>query len=129
MNMLNKDFYITYGKLLYALAKSDGYVQEVEKEKIIALVHDKLATVETQSDFSGTDLAYYTTFAFEAAEEFELTLEDAMLEFRSHFKWHHLHISEAQKKLLLEVIQEVSESYGSVSKREIEIIEWFDKMV
>ena len=25
--MLNKDFYITYGKLLYALAKSDGYIQ------------------------------------------------------------------------------------------------------
>ena len=127
--MLNKDFYITFGKLLYALAKSDGYIQAIEKEKIIALVHDKLASIETQNDFSGTDLAFYTTFAFEAAEEFELTLEDAMLEFRSHFKLHHLQVSDAQKQVLLEVVQEVASTYGKISKREIEIIELFEKMV
>ena len=65
--MLNKDFYIIFGKLLYALAKSDGFIQEIEKNKIMELVKDKMVLIEQQNDFSGTDLAYYTEFAFEAA--------------------------------------------------------------
>ena len=127
--MLNKDFYITYGKLLYALAKSDGYIQEVEERKIVTLVHDKLAKIETQNDFSGTDLAYYTSFAFEAAEEFELTVEDALLEFTSHFKLHHLNIEQAQKQLLIDVMEEVANTYGKVTKKEFAIMEKFKELV
>lgn len=127
--MLNKDFYIAYGKLLYALAKSDGYIQEIEERKIIALVHNKLATIETQNDFSGTDLAYYTAYAFEAAEEFELTLEDALLEFKVYFKLHHLHINQEQKQVLLDVMVEVAKTYGKVSKKEKEIIEKFQNTI
>ncbi len=127
--MLNKDFYITYGKLLYALAKSDGYLQEIEKEKIIDLVHDKLATIETQNDFSGTDLAFYTSFAFEAAEEFELTVQDALLEFTAHFKFHHLHMSYEQRQVLITVMEDVARIYGKVTKKELSIIEKFKELV
>jgi uncharacterized tellurite resistance protein B-like protein len=127
--MLNKEFYITYGKVLYALAKSDGYIQEIEQKKIIELIHDKLVLAEQQNDFIGTDLAYYTAFAFEAAEDFELTLEDALLEFTAHFKLHHLHIDEFQKELLVDVLDEVATSYGNLSKKEIEIIEKFKMLI
>jgi uncharacterized tellurite resistance protein B-like protein len=127
--MLNKDFYKTFGKLLYALAKSDGYIQETEEKKIISLVHDKLAVLETQNDFSGTDLAYYIEYAFEAAQEFELTVEDALLEFHAHFKLHHLHLDQKQKDILLEVLNEVASTYGKVSKKEMAILDKFKTLV
>jgi uncharacterized tellurite resistance protein B-like protein len=126
--MLNKDFYITYGKLLYALAKSDGYIQDIERARIMNLIQEKMALIEKQNDFSGTDLAYYTEFAFEAAEDFELTLEDALLEFNAHFKLHHVHFSEEQKRILTEVLEEVATIYGKVTKREVEIIEKFKQL-
>jgi hypothetical protein len=126
--MLNKDFYITYGKLLYALAKSDGYIQDIERDRIMNLIQEKMALIEKQNDFSGTDLAYYTEFAFEAAEDFELTLEDALLEFNAHFKLHHVHFSEEQKRILTEVLEEVATIYGKVTKREVEIIEKFKQL-
>ncbi len=126
--MLNKDFYITYGKLLYALAKSDGYIQDIERDRIMNLVQEKMALIEQQNDFSGTDLAYYTEFAFEAAEDFELTLEDALLEFNAHFKLHHLHFNEEQKLVLTEVLEEVATIYGKVTKKEAEVIEKFKQL-
>jgi uncharacterized tellurite resistance protein B-like protein len=126
--MLNKDFYITYGKLLYALAKSDGYIQDIERDRIMNLIQEKMALIEKQNDFSGTDLAYYTEFAFEAAEDFELTLEDALLEFNAHFKLHHVHFSEEQKRILTEILEEVATIYGKVTKREVEIIEKFKQL-
>ncbi len=46
--MLNKEFYITYGKLLYALAKSDGYIQDVERDSIMNLIQEKVALIEKQ---------------------------------------------------------------------------------
>lgn len=123
--MLNKEFYITYGKLLYALAKSDGYIQDVERESIMNLIQEKVALIEKQNDFSGTDLAFYTEFAFEAAEDFELTLEDALLEFNAHFRLHRVHFNEEQKRVLMEVLEEVATVYGKVTKKESEIIEKF----
>jgi uncharacterized tellurite resistance protein B-like protein len=126
--MLNKDFYITYGKLLYALAKSDGYIQDTERDKIMNLVQEKMALIEKQNDFFGTDLAYYTEFAFEAAEELELTLGDALLEFNAHFNLHHVHFDEEQKHILTEVLEEVATCYGKITKKESEIIEKFKQL-
>lgn len=126
--MLNKDFYITYGKLLYALAKSDGYIQDIERDNIMNLIQEKMALIEKQNDFSGTDLAYYAEFAFEAAEDLELTLEDALLEFNAHFKLHHVHFNEEQKNVLTEVLEEVATIYGKVTKKEAEIIEKFKQL-
>ena len=126
--MLNKEFYITYGKLLYALAKSDGYIQDVERENIMNLIQEKVALIEKQNDFFGTDLAYYIEFAFEAAENFELTLEDALLEFNAHFKFHHIHFNYEQKRILTEVLEEVATIYGKVTNKEVEIIEKFKQL-
>ena len=123
--MLNKEFYITYGKLLYALAKSDGYIQDVERESIMNLIQEKVALIEKQNDFFGTDLAYYIEFAFEAAEDFELSLEDALFEFNAHFRLHRVHFNEEQKRVLMEVLEEVATVYGKVTKKESEIIEKF----
>jgi hypothetical protein len=123
--MLNKDFYIIYGKLLYALAKSDGYIQDIEKEQIMKLVQEKVALIEKQSDFSGTDLAYYTEYAFEASEDLELTLEDALLEFNTYFKLHHVHFDDTQKNVLTHVLEDVAHSYGKLTKKEFELIEKF----
>lgn len=126
--MLNKDFYIIFGKLLYALAKSDGFIQEIEKNKIMELVKDKMVLIEQQNDFSGTDLAYYTEFAFEAAEEFELTLEDALLEFNSFFKLHHVEFNREQKMVLTEILEEIAVIYGKLTTKELEIINKFKQL-
>jgi uncharacterized tellurite resistance protein B-like protein len=126
--MLNKDFYITYGKLLYALAKSDGYIQDIEREKIMGLVQNKMALIEKQNDSLGMDLAYYAEFAFETAEDYELTLEDTLLEFNAHFKLHHVHFSEEQKLVLTDVLVEVATIYGKVTKKEEALIEKFKQL-
>ena len=33
IGMINKDFYIEFGKVVYAMAMADGKIQEVEKVK------------------------------------------------------------------------------------------------
>lgn len=127
--MITKEFYIAFGNLLYALAMSDGAVQQQEKESILKLVKEKLVPSENIKVAMGTDLAYYTAFAFETADEFVQSVEDTLTQFIDYVKEHEEKITREQLKVLISIIKEVAKSYGRVTKKEQEIMDIFNGMM
>jgi hypothetical protein len=113
MNMIPKHFYIEFGKVLYALAVADGYISEKEKNAVIQLVKDKLAPLEDVPDQFGTDLAFYTEFAFDTY--LKVTKTKIPLPF---------------KKACLDILQTLAKSTGhKVSIEEAGIIKNFEDKV
>jgi iron-sulfur cluster repair protein YtfE (RIC family) len=127
--MISKEFYTAFGNLLYALAMSDGAVQEVEKNSILKLVKEKLVPLENAKDNMGSDLANYAAFAFETADEQIENVEDALSVFVDYVKEHHENISREQLQVLNAIIKEVAKAYGRVTQKEQEIIDTFNGMM
>jgi uncharacterized tellurite resistance protein B-like protein len=127
--MITKEFYTAFGNLLYALAMSDGAVQNAEKESILKLVKEKLVPLEDETDAMGTDLAHYTAFAFETADDQIESVEDALTNFVDYMKEHHDVFSHEQLKIFNSIIKEVAKSYGRVTKKEQEIMDVFNGMM
>ena len=127
--MITKEFYAAFGNLLYALAMSDGAVQQVEKESILKLVKEKLVPLENFKDMNGSDLAHYTIFAFETADDQIESVEDALTQFVDYVKEHEEKLGREQIKVFNSIIKEVAKSYGRVTKKEQEIIDVFNGMM
>lgn len=127
--MITKEFYAAFGNLLYALAMSDGAVQQVEKESILKLVKEKLVPLENFKDVNGSDLAHYAIFAFETADDQIQSVEDALTQFLDYVKEHEEKIGIEQIKVFNSIIKEVAKSYGRVTKKEREIIDVFNGMM
>mgnify|MGYP005842172309 CR=1 FL=1 len=108
---------------------SDGAVQPAEKESILKLVKEKLVPLENLKDTMGSDLAYYTTFAFETADEQIEGVEDALVLFVDYVKEHEEKIGIEQIKIFNSIIKEVAKSYGRVTKKEQEIMDVFNGMM
>jgi hypothetical protein len=130
MNMIPKHFYIEFGKVLYALAVADGYISEKEKNAVIQLVKDKLAPLEDVPDQFGTDLAFYTEFAFETEEDFFDSKEAALESFNTYLKVTKTKIPLPFKKACLDILQTLAKSTGhKVSIEEAGIIKNFEDKV
>jgi len=128
--MIPKHFYIEFGKVLYALAIADGYVSEKEKNAVIQLVKDKLAPLEDMPDQFGTDLAFYTEFAFETEEDFFDSKEAALESFNSYLRVTKMRLPGPFKKACMEILHTLAHSTGhKVSKDENNIIKSFDSKV
>jgi hypothetical protein len=130
MNMIPKHFYIEFCKVLYALAVADGYISEKEKNAVIQLVKDKLAPLEDVPDQFGTDLAFYTEFAFETEEDFFDSKEAALESFNTYLKVTKTKIPLPFKKACLDILQTLAKSTGhKVSIEEAGIIKNFEDKV
>ncbi len=128
--MVSKDFYIEFGKVLYALTIADGYISDKEKKAVIDLVKKKLAPVEDISDQFGTDLAYYAEFAFETEEDSFDSKEDALASFNMYLKVTHLRLPKPVKKACIEILNELAKSSGhKISQEEASIIKNFEDKV
>lgn len=127
--MITKEFYAAFGNLLYALAMSDGALQQAEKECILKLVKEKLVPLENFKDVNGSDLAYYAIFAFETADDQIESVEDALTQFVDYVKEHEEKLGREQIKVFNSIIKEVAKSYGRVTKKEQEIIDVFNGMM
>ena len=57
-------FYIQFGKLLYAIAKSDGKVQEEEIDEFYRIVKRELQTIQDKSG-ANQDNSIFSEFEFE----------------------------------------------------------------
>ncbi|MFQ3577060.1 MAG: hypothetical protein SNJ77_11555 [Cytophagales bacterium] len=127
--MISKDFYIAYGNLLYAVAMSDGAVQKKEKETILHLVKSKLVPLEDVKDEDGTDLAYYTAFSFETADDTIADVETALQHFIDFVKEKRKKINEEHLQVMKDILLETAKSFGRITKKEQEIIDTFVEML
>lgn len=128
--MVSKEFYIEFGKVLYALALTDGCISEKEKKSVIELVKKKLAPLENVPDKFGTDLAYYAEFAFETEEDGFDTKEEALSSFNMYLNVTHMRLPKNIKEACLDILKTLAKTSGhKISKDENEIIKNFDKKV
>jgi hypothetical protein len=128
--MVSKQFYIEFGKVLYALAIADGYVNEKEKNAVIRLIKEKLAPVEDVPDKFGTDLAFYAEFAFETEEDFFDSKEAALESFNTYLKVSNTRLPKSVKAACMDVLKTLAKTTGhKISSEEESIIKSFDSKV
>jgi len=122
--MLNvKQFYKELGKLLYAVAATDG---KIEKEEITALydfVSKELALSESDSDSSGMNKAFYTDFEFDDYAEHHVSIQKA---HDSFMRFLQANVTEMDPRLInkaIEAIEKVASSFKKVNKKEREVVD------
>lgn len=128
--MIPKQFYVEFGKVLYALAVADGHVSEKEKNAVIKLIKEKLAPIEDVPDRFGTDLAYYAEFAFETEEDLFDTKEAALESFITYLKVSNIRLPKTVKEACLDILKTLARTSGRrISVEEEKIIKTFDDKV
>ena len=125
--MLNKEFYIEFGKVAYAMMMADGEVQEGEKNAFLDMVRTELAPLESEADEHGTDLAFYSIFSFETESEFKHGVQDAFNDLLQYLHDRNIKLTPEIKKACLKVLNKVARAYGRFTKHEHEIFDRFQE--
>lgn len=121
--MLNKQFYIEFGKVAYAMSMADGEIQEEERQILFDLVKEHLAPLEKQEDDFGSSIAFYTLFSFESEDEIQDTMENAFASFLDHLHTHKINLSGTIKDALTAILKKIAQSYGRFTKTEKAIMD------
>jgi uncharacterized tellurite resistance protein B-like protein len=121
-NMLYKQFYSELGKLLYAIADSNGEISKQERDKLLEIVQDELQPAEEHTDVYKTNLAWYAQIEFEFLEEQIADPEAAMESFLDFVEDHFTGFDERMKKASLRVAKEIADAYHGTNKKEAEML-------
>jgi hypothetical protein len=124
-----KLFYLSIGKLLYAIANADGKIMPQEKQRIRQLIDDELVKVETSKDAFGTDNAYQAEFAFDYAEDNFLEAEKAFHSFENYFKEYKTSLTPELKNLVYRLAERTGESYRGINQDERQYIDKLKKVL
>jgi hypothetical protein len=117
-----KKFYKQLGKLLYAVAKADGKIQEPEVKAIHEIVTTDLAPLENSVDPFGTDAAFYAEFEFELLRDREVKKDKAYQAFLDYLKENDKHIKPHLRNLAITAVEKVAEAYQGTEKAEADLI-------
>ncbi|MCS6824402.1 MAG: TerB family tellurite resistance protein, partial [Cytophagaceae bacterium] len=121
--MKEKSFYVHLGRLLYAIAKSDGKVQKEEIQAIRKFISEKLAPAETQRDAFGTNTAFFAEFEFDRMDESSAHPEQAYKSFKSYLEENLPHISKDARQVAYSAALEVARAYKGINQSEKKILE------
>lgn len=120
-----KAFYIELGKLLYAVAKADGEVQDEELHKIYQLV---VQDISDEYLFEKDDVdAYYTEFEFEALIDQNTELTSSLNSFVDFYRANKAHFTSRMKRVTLKAMNEIAEAYEGIVPEEKELIDLISK--
>lgn len=115
-------FYKQLGKLLYAVAKADGKVQEPEVKAIHEIVVADLLPLEESIDAFGTDAAFYAEFEFDLLHDRNVHKDLAYKDFVNYLKENDQHIDAQLRALILKAVEKVAEAYHGTEEPEAELI-------
>jgi uncharacterized tellurite resistance protein B-like protein len=124
--MFYRQFYSELGKLLYAIASTDGVVSEKEKQALKELVRKELVPAEKHTDTHGTDAAYYLEIEFDILDDTMSDPEEAYGSFINFIEKHYSAIDGQMRDSTLKVAKKLAEVY-KVSKKEKELIRTLEK--
>lgn len=125
--MVNKQFYIEFGKVAYAMMMADGEIQDSEKDTLRSWVEEELAPIENLRDEFGTDLAHYVTFSYETEDEIHDDVEDALNSFLNFIHTHQIKASPEIRKACHNILSRIARSYGRITKVERSVLDRFDQ--
>ncbi len=109
--MIYKNFYSEVGKLLYALAKTDGSISKKEIKAIHKLVLKDLVPLENSTDEFGTDSAFYVEMEFDFLNENFYDPDVAFNSFISYVENHYTAFDSHVKEVVLNVAETLIKSF------------------
>lgn len=109
--MIYKYFYSEVGKLLYAIAKSDGVIAMEEIKKIHQLVIKDLVPLESSTDEFGTDSAFYVEMEFDYLNEKMYDPDVAFSSFVDYVEKHHGAFDIKMKTAVFNVADRLTQSF------------------
>jgi uncharacterized membrane protein YebE (DUF533 family) len=117
-----KEFYTELGKLLYAVAKADGEVQDEELHKIYQMVVDDLSDEILFNRGDEVD-AYYTEFEFEALIDQNTDMHVAVNSFIDYFNKHQADFTDKMKETTLKAMIAVADAFEGIVPEEQKLID------
>ena len=121
--MDKQEFYIETGRLLYAIAKADGIIQEAEHKKIIQIIREHLKPLDESQDAFGTENAFYTEFEFERLTDYDVKVRDAFQSFIEFAQDNKDDITPELKKLIMAMVEKVAVVYNGTEDSEQALID------
>ncbi|MDR9487491.1 hypothetical protein [Salibacter sp.] len=121
--MIYKNFYAELGKLLYAVAKSDGKVAEKERKAMHEKVVKDLVPVENSTDEFGTDSAFYVEMQFESCQEQSADPETCFIDFISYVDDHHSAFDAKLRRATVEIADAVAGAFYNTNSKERDMLE------
>jgi len=121
-----KEFYTELGKLLYAVAKADGEVQDEELHKIYQMVVDDLSDEILFNRGEEVD-AYYTEFEFEALIDRNVEIHTAVNSFVDYYEKNQEYFNDKMKKTTLKAMVAVADAFEGIIPEEQALIDEMTK--
>lgn len=112
-----KEFYTELGKLLYAVAKADGEVQEEELFKIYQMIVNDLSDSLLFDRENEVD-AYYAEFEFEALTDNNADMAEAIKSFIEFYELNKESFSPKMKDAILKAMNAVAIAFDDVVPEE-----------
>jgi uncharacterized tellurite resistance protein B-like protein len=109
--MNQRDFLIELGKLLYAIASSDGDVRLQENRKLRDILRTDFIAIAEQTDHLGRTNFEYAELELEWMEENYVNPKVAFTSFINFIKEHSAELNEGQKDSILKAAEEVADSF------------------
>lgn len=116
--MVIKHYYIELGKLLFAIAKSDGKVQEKEVQGFKKLIVNELLKLEDSTDEYGMDNAYLSEFEFDILLDQDANANDAFSSFIEFVRANKKQLNHNMKKIAYDLAVKVADVYCGINKIE-----------
>lgn len=116
-------YFVELGKLLYAIAKSDGRVQVEERKKLNEIVRNELVEICRRTDEFGTNLAFYSEFSFDTISDRNLSAEIAYNSFINFLNAHKDFIPEKLCKISISSVRKIAESSQGIVETEQKFID------
>lgn len=124
--MKTKDFYIHLGRLLYAVAKSDGLVQDEELNDLYRLVISELKDEAVFGLRNEVD-AYYTEFEFESLMDKNADIDEALNSFFVFLDENSKSFTSKMKEITERAAECIAESYQGIIPEEQDILDKIHK--
>ena len=121
-----KEFYTELGKLLYAVAKADGEVQDEELHKIYQMVVDDLSDELLFNRGEEVD-AYYTEFEFEALIDQNVDIHAAVHSFNEYYEKNQELFNDKMKQTTLKAMIAVADAFEGIIPEEQALIDEITK--
>jgi hypothetical protein len=125
--MINRYFYSEIGKLLYAVADTDGMISKTEKNELLNTVRKELLPAEKAVDKYGTDVALYAEIEFDILEDTMIDPEQAFRSFLNFVEEHHTAIDLKTRDVILNIAKRLSAAYRKTNRKEKVLLEKLEK--
>ena len=116
--MIHRQFYRELGKILYAIAYSDGMVQPVEIKKMESIIADEIKTVNLKNHNPEYKEIILVKLSFQNCMTEKLASKKCADSFLFFIRQHGQEIDPHQKQLALNLVSQVSETYKGKSRIE-----------